>query len=176
MLTKIISGGQIGADLGALHGAKSVGFPTGGTAPPGWISGGKPQKELLQSFGMVEGAPDPYTYPKRTMKNVDDSDGTVAILWGYSVGTLKTIGYAISKNWRPGDVSRDSGYRPVLVIKHKEVNKAIIEVVDFIKRNNISILNVAGHRETSQPGIASFTNLVISRVIVYLEHWKPQES
>lgn len=28
------------------------------------------------------------------MKNVDDSDGTLAIMWGPSVGTSKTIGYA----------------------------------------------------------------------------------
>jgi hypothetical protein len=159
---KIISGGQTGGDLGGLEGGKEVGIETGGTAPPGWISGGRSAKDLLAGFGLQEGVPDPATYPKRTMKNVDDSDGTVAILWGPSVGTDKTIGYAQTHKWQKGNnQSSDSGYKPVLVIKTKDVGDAARQLRDFVSRNNIKILNVAGHREQSQPGIQAFTKAVI---------------
>lgn len=161
---KIISGGQTGGDIGGLQGAKSLGMETGGTAPPGWISGGKREEALLKSFGLTEGATDPATYPKRTMKNVDDSDGTVAILWGPSVGTDKTIGYAQTHKWQSGNKnSLDTGYKPVLVIKTKDINEAAQQLKDFVQRNNIKVLNVAGHRENSQPGISEFTkNLIIN--------------
>jgi hypothetical protein len=168
MIRKIISGGQTGADLGGLEGARECGIRTGGTAPPNWISGGKPQKELLQSFGLVEGEPDSRIYPKRTMKNVDDSDGTVAILWGNSAGTNKTIGYCTFKMWTWANLSCDVGYRPVLVIKHADLYAAAEQLKYFINLNSIKVLNVAGHRETSYPGIQEFTKQLIINTILLL--------
>ena len=38
MVTKIISSGQTGADLGGLWGARDAGFPTGGFAPKGYLT------------------------------------------------------------------------------------------------------------------------------------------
>jgi len=161
-VTKIISGGQTGGDIGGLEGAKAVGIETGGTAPPNWLSGDKNEKALLESFGLVEGVSDPKTYPKRTMKNVDDSDGTLATLWGTSVGTSKTIGYAQTGKWQHGTgKSSDKGHRPVLVITTKDVNEAAEQLLEFVIKNNIKTLNVAGHREVSHPGIAEFTKNVI---------------
>lgn len=163
-IKKIISGGQTGGDLGGLEGAKSLNIETGGTAPPNFISGNKSEKQLLQSYGLVEGEQDSTTYTKRTMKNVDDSDGTVAILWGTSVGTGKTIGYAQTKKWQYGNnESKSNGYKPVLVIKSKNVDEAAKELRDFVIKNNIQVLNIAGHRETSQPGIQDFTKRVIQK-------------
>jgi hypothetical protein len=77
---KIISGGQTGVDQGALYGARECGIKTGGTAPRHWITENGSEKELLESFGLIEGEYDTKVYPKRTMKNVDDSDGTICIL------------------------------------------------------------------------------------------------
>ncbi len=160
--TKIIAGGQTGGDLGGLEGAKELGIETGGTAPPNFISGNRSEKALLESYGLTEGEVDPTTYVKRTIKNVQDSDGTLAILWGSSVGTGKTIGYAQTGKWQYGDnKSKDDGYRPVLVITSKDVKEVAQELREFISRNGIKTLNIAGHREVSQKGIQAFTKAVI---------------
>ena len=173
-IKKIISGGQTGGDLGGLEGARLLNIETGGTAPPNFISGNKSEKELLQGYGLVEGEQDPTTYTKRTMKNVDDSDGTVAILWGTSVGTGKTIGYAQTKKWQYGDnKSKNNGYKPVLVITSKDVDIAAQELKDFVLKNNIQILNIAGHREVSQKGIQDFTKKVIQKAFENNDSTKP---
>lgn len=173
-IKKIISGGQTGGDLGGLEGAKLLNIETGGTAPPNFISGNKSEKQLLQSYGLVEGEQDSTTYTKRTMKNVDDSDGTVAILWGTSVGTGKTIGYAQTKKWQYGNnESKSNGYKPVLVIKSKNVDEAAKELRDFVIKNNIQVLNIAGHRETSQKGIQEFTKQVIQKAFENNDTTKP---
>ncbi len=165
-VTRVISGGQTGGDIGGLRGARLAGIETGGTAPPGWVQYQKGnQKELLESFGLKEGEPDSTTYVKRTMKNVDDSDGTVAFLFGPSVGTEKTIGYAQTGKWQRGsNTSSDTGHKPVLVLTRDEPNKAA-KVRDFVKRNNIKTLNIAGHRETSQPGIERIVETVIHKAL-----------
>lgn len=160
-LIKIISGGQTGADLGALIGAQKIGLKTGGTAPPGWWSGGKNQRELLQRFGLVEGEPDEKIYPKRSMKNVDDADGTVAILLGNSIGTMKTIGYCQNHKWSyPVYEARDY-YKPHLIISNLNISSNAYLLDRFVDYNNIKILNVAGHRESSFPGIQIFTSELI---------------
>ena len=51
---KIISGGQTGADMGALLAARELGIPTGGVAPKGWLTENGPQEELLRNFGLIE--------------------------------------------------------------------------------------------------------------------------
>lgn len=161
---KIISGGQQGADLGALYGARDAGMLTGGWAPHNWYSGYKPEEALLRSFGLQPAPYDPKTYPTRTMLNVDDSDGTVAILWGTSVGTEKTIGYCQSKAWVWWKRGIPGFHRPVCIIETKDIPAATLQVVEFIRKHNIATLNVAGHREKSQPGIFSFTRDLIRLV------------
>ena len=39
MLEKVITGGQTGADQGALRAARAAGIPAGGWAPLGWLVG-----------------------------------------------------------------------------------------------------------------------------------------
>lgn len=70
---KIISGGQTGADRGALLGAADVGIKTGGWAPKGWQTerGSDP---TLRSFGLVQHSSP--NYPPRTRMNCQDSDLT----------------------------------------------------------------------------------------------------
>ena len=49
---KIISGGQTGADLGALVGARRVGIETGGTAPKGFRTD-RGLQPVLRQYGLV---------------------------------------------------------------------------------------------------------------------------
>jgi hypothetical protein len=166
MLEKIISGGQTGVDLGALEGARDCGIPTGGTAPPNWMSGGRPEPNLLQSFGLQKLKEwDPKIYPKRSMKNVDDADATIAIVWGFSVGTQKTIGYCQTGEWKyPMTESRRKFVTPCCQIFTEDLNTAAFAIECFIQENDYRVLNFAGHREQTHPGIQAWTRQLIHLV------------
>lgn len=75
-LVKVISGGQTGADQGALVAAKAFGLLTGGWAPYGWRTQDGPNL-LLKSFGLKEHV-DP-DYGGRTEANVKEADFTLGI-------------------------------------------------------------------------------------------------
>jgi hypothetical protein len=49
------------------------------------------------------------------------------------------------------------------------LHQAIKEVANWVKENNIEILNVAGNRETTSPGITAFTIDYIINLIKELE-------
>lgn len=143
-LIKIISGGQTGADLAGITAARSLGLKTGGTAPPGFMTDTGPMY-LLRNYGLVEGDADPRTYPKRTERNVADSDGTAVFSVKSSPGSRLTI----SLCWRLK--------KPLII------NPSPEQLLDFVKNNNISILNIAGNRERVSPGIYEHVYQVITK-------------
>ena len=77
MLKKIISGRQTGADQAGLDAAIKHNIPHGGTIPKGRMTedGVLPAKYNLTEMTTK-------SYPKRTEKNVVDSDGTVIFTHG----------------------------------------------------------------------------------------------
>lgn len=166
---KIISGGQTGVDLGALEGARDCHIPTGGTAPPNWFSGGKPQKELLQSFGLDKlNEYDPKIYPKRSMKNVDDSDVTIAILWETSPGTIRTIGYCQTGQWRApypfADYDEEWKCPCLIIYRDWSLYDAAARAEFFIRKHAANVINFAGNREESQPGIQNWTRQLVKLI------------
>jgi hypothetical protein len=78
MLKKIISGGQTGADQGALDACIELGFPFGGWVPRGrkTVAGPLPSRY----HQMTETPTASYLAP--TEKNLIDSDGTVVLSHG----------------------------------------------------------------------------------------------
>lgn len=160
---KIISGGQTGADLGALFGAREAGFETGGTAPMGWYNEDGKQETLFKSFGMTECMF--HGYPARSMKNVDDSDMTIAIVWDrQSIGTMKTLGYAQTGKWQWAKIPYpdfENQYRLTTILNKSLHHLIIRSIKQYIEQNNIHIINVCGHRESSQPGIQEFAAKLI---------------
>lgn len=125
-LRKVISGGQTGVDQIGLKVARRLGITTGGTAPKGWKTedGSKPH---LADFGLVESWSNDYAV--RTTDNVYDSDATVIFANDLdSPGTICTI-KAIKKHKRP-----------------YITNPTTETLVDFLRRYDVSILNVAGNR------------------------------
>ena len=155
-ITKIISGGQTGGDIGGVRAAQRLGIATGGTMPRGFRTQDGSHPEYAQEFGMVEDSSADYV--PRTKKNVDDADATIAVLWGDSVGTRKTIGYARTGTWRyDKNETSLTGHKPVLVITTKDANEAAAQIIEFIRNTGAKTLNIAGHRESSQPGIEQFT-------------------
>ena len=89
VLSKVISGGQTGADLAALVAAQAVGLETGGTAPERYMTENGESPQLGRAYGLVaEG-----TYSSRTKKNVDDADATLVLLvHDGQGGSARTIG------------------------------------------------------------------------------------
>ena len=96
MLTKIISGGQTGADRAALDVAIELNIPHGGWIPKGRKTedGLLPDKYQLKEMSTA-------SYPKRTEKNVIDADGTLILTHGkLSGGSALTVKIAM-KHGRP---------------------------------------------------------------------------
>ena len=177
MIEKIISGGQTGADMAGLIIAKDFGIETGGTAPNGWVTEDGQQKELLESFGLVEGPYDETIYIKRTTMNIDDADGTLVFRPFKSFGTDMTIGYAQQGKWTPGTLSFEedgnikTNHKPLYVIRSFE-NFSTEHVVRWVKDNGIKVLNVAGPRESKNPGIQSKIEESLKTILSWKEQTK----
>ena len=135
----IVSGGQTGADRGALDFAIRCGYTHGGWAPQGRAAedGAIPLKYQLTA--LVDGG-----YRQRTRKNVADSDGTLIVnareLEG---GTLATLEFA-----------RQLGKPHFIVQVDAGVTTAVTaSVLAWLREHAIQTLNVAGPRERQRPGI-----------------------
>ncbi len=123
-------------DRAALDAALTLGLPCGGWCPRGRLAEDGPidPRYPLRETPTAD-------YPQRTEWNVRDSDGTLVLTRGRpSGGTALTIALA-----------RRHG-RPVLVLDLAQgPNPAEVRV--WAEAAEISILNVAGPRESQQPGI-----------------------
>ena len=139
MLKKIISGGQTGADRAALDFAIKMEIPHGGWIPKGRLAedGPLPSKYNLKEMRTK-------IYPKRTEKNVVDSDGTLIVSHGrLTGGSQYTMDMAIMHG------------KPWLHINLNETStlEAAQKVIDWVLSNRIETLNVAGPRASKDPKI-----------------------
>jgi len=133
---RLVSGGQTGVDRGALEAALALGLAGGGWCPRGRLAEDGPidPRYPLQETPTAD-------YPQRTAWNVRDSDGTLVLTRGRpSGGTALTMSLA-----------REEG-RPLLVL---DLAGPIDpeEVERWLADEGIAVLNVAGPRESQQPGI-----------------------
>ena len=151
-LRKIVSGGQTGADQGALAACVQKKFPYGGWVPKGRRSekGKVPAKYRLRQHWSRH-------YPPRTEKNVVDSDGTVIFTFGKpDGGSLLTIDFAKKHN------------KPWLAVDLLQPREAAVaKVVRWVKRRlpDHAVLNVAGSRRSKAPGIHMAVKKVMGEVI-----------
>lgn len=151
MLEKIISGGQTGADQGALDGAISCGFPYGGSLP----ASRKTENGVLPlSYDMAEIASD--RYADRTEKNVMDGDATLIVSHG-----LLTGGSALTMK-----IAKRLG-KPCIHLDFNTYNtdKAVAEVSAWIETCRVGILNVAGPRASSDTEIYDCTRTLVVDLI-----------
>jgi len=146
MIRKIISGGQTGADRGGLLAGELLGIETGGTAPPDFMTEVGPDLSL-KKLGLVEGEPDPRVYPKRTRKNVKNSDGTLLIGNTTSPGSKLTLRYCNELD------------------KPRLINPTPSGLKWWIDHHKIEVLNVAGNRESKNPGIQKETFTLLYSVL-----------
>jgi hypothetical protein len=148
-MLRIISGGQTGADQGGLLAARELGIPSGGTAPKDWRTETGSDEQLLRSFGLIE-CSEP-GYDARTRKNVLDSDGTLLLGSCASGGSALTAQFA----GEAGKPFFHVPFPPAAVEKGFETT--IAEFRQWLSGFNINVLNVAGNRESQNPGLQEFT-------------------
>ena len=142
-LRKIVSGGQTGVDRAALDWALASGVPCGGWCPLGrWAEDGP--IDVRYPLRETPGA-DP---AQRTEWNIRDSDGTLIVTLArrMSGGTLLTAGLARRLA------------RPLLHLAKADSPAAeqAESLRQFIGQHEIRVLNVAGPRESGEPGVGEF--------------------
>ena len=147
MVTKIVSGGQTGADQAALDAAMALGLDHGGWVPLGRIT----ENGILDSRYCVREMPTA-DYALRTEKNVLDSDATVILSHGRLTGGSEFTRKMADKHARPClhlDLDRLS------------VSQASEKLRHWLAENRISVLNVAGPRASKDQRVYQATCEVI---------------
>lgn len=157
MLKKIISGGQTGADQGGLHGAKLAGLATGGTTPRGWRTETGPRQDL-KHYNLTQSQSS--SYIPRTRKNIKDSDGTLIF------GNIMSPGNASTARVCEG---LRVPYLAIPFIRGETLSAHILLVIAWINLHGVETLNIAGNRESKNPGIHDAVSNFIVELISELE-------
>ena len=148
----VISGGQTGADRAALDVALFHNLTHGGWCPKGRRAEDGP----IPGIYLLKETPSA-NYLQRTEWNVRDTDGTLVFTLSDKPtgGSLKTVAFA-KKHGKPclhiGRVARSQD--PALLVRQ------------FITEHDIRRLNVAGSRESKEPGIAQWVKETLSRALL----------
>jgi len=136
LIEKIISGGQTGVDRAALDFALQNNIACGGWCPKGRLA---EDGRIDKKYPLTETKSS--LYVERTKRNVQESDGTLVIynkILGN--GSAFTAGYARQIK------------KPLLII---EADNPDLEenIRQWIESKRIKVLNIAGPRESTSPGI-----------------------
>ncbi|WP_237226774.1 putative molybdenum carrier protein [Rubinisphaera sp. JC750] len=144
---RIVSGGQTGVDRAALDVALAAGIPCGGWCPAGRRAEDGP---ISSRYPLRETAE--FAYDVRTRRNIQDSDGTLII----STQPL-TGGTALTRK-----LASEIG-KPLLIIE--PTGLFLSELIEqWLKDHKIRVLNVAGPRESTSPGIARQTRTILQQL------------
>ena len=148
MFTKIVSGGQTGVDRAALDVALELGLPCGGWCPRGRRAEDGP---IDDRYPLTE---TPWHgYPQRTEWNVRDSDGTLILTAGPADrGTALTV--RLAERLHKPHLQVDLAAWPSAAAVH-----------EWVRANGVRVLNVAGPRESSTPGIGEQARRFLREVI-----------
>ncbi len=159
MIGKVISGGQTGADRGALEAALKAGFAYGGLVPKGCLAedGCVPAK-----FAVMEEA-DTEDYRFRTRWNAEHSDATLILAFSDQLegGTQRTRQCCMNAR-KPVFVDNPSA--PATDGDRLAVFKWLAKVC---RKNGGRplVLNVVGPRESKEIGLAETVERYVARLI-----------
>lgn len=141
----VISGAQTGVDQAGLAAAKYLNYRTGGWVPQGCLTEDGPRQDLIDLYNLQPLRT--ISYSIRTAYNVRNSTGTV--LFGEM-----THGTALTK------VVCEDLRKPFLV------NPTAVELRAWIYEHRIVVLNVAGNRESRNPGIYQRTFDLLTTALI----------
>lgn len=134
----IISGGQTGADTGALRAAANLNIRTGGYAPYGWTTETGPAP-WLADYGLVQHKSSGYS--PRTADNIKLADATV-IFGRPSTGSNLTQ-----------RICQERGKPTIWIIANKHGEMVRFRL--WLMKHKPKVLNCAGNRESITPGIGA---------------------
>jgi len=148
---KIISGGQTGADRGALDAALEMAAPCGGWCPQGRKAedGVIDERYPLSEMGSAD-------YIKRTKQNVIDSDASLIIYFSeIEGGTARTVELC------------QQLFKPCYLIDAavESAEDAVLKIQGFVEKKDIRKLNVAGPRGSKQPEAYQYTKMLITGLL-----------
>lgn len=164
IIARIISGGQTGADQAGLFAAHDYKIPTGGFAPQSYMTEEGPDSTLKRLGLKQTKSPN---YPVRTKLNVTNSDLTILFELKRSDGGTKLTGRYCRELAKPLiRVHNLSWYARMAVKKDlflfsKQLDKKLI-------------INVAGPRESKNPGIERKIYYFLAGLFVEFGYKKPR--
>ena len=155
MIEKIISGGQTGADQAAWRAARAFHVTTAGGMPAGFLTEDGRRPEFAEQFGATEMPTEGAA--ARTEQNVQDSDATLWFGETTTSGAHTTVRacHKFGKPCLPIDPS--ASFEPA-------------QVATWIVAGKVRILNVAGNRESDEPGIGDRVERFLGQVLETLGH------
>jgi Circularly permutated YpsA SLOG family len=148
-IKKIISGGQTGADRGGLDAAIELGIQHGGWCPLGRLAedGRVPLAYKLKEHSAA-------TYPPRTALNIHDADVTLIFKRGQlGHGSRLTL------------VMAQGQKKKHLVLDIDAFDASVLSLGGFLVLAKPKVLNVAGSRESHQPGMQDTVRRILVTVI-----------
>jgi hypothetical protein len=148
----VISGAQSGADRGGLLAAMQLGYRTGGWVPKGRLA---EDGVVPPEFSVTEA--DSSDYRVRTQLNIECADA--AIVFSYEAEPTGGTGLTLKLM----KVSKQAGYHMVLERDASAcLNKAAgVELRRWLARVRPRTLNVAGPRESKEPGVKEHVTAVM---------------
>ena len=159
ILAKVISGGQTGVDQAGLAMARKYGFETGGWAPRHFMTSIGSQREFLMSYGLKEHRGG---YRDRTWQNVLDSNATIRLAFDFNSPGERCTKKAIIRYKKPHyDIDLRNPVIPQII-------------VEWLKINNVSILNIAGNTERDNIERVVFNTACdyLDKVFLLIKGWK----
>ena len=149
-ITKIVSGGQTGADRAGLDFAITHGIACGGWCP----RGRKAEDGVIDGRYALDETPSE-NYVQRTAWNVRDSKGTAIFTIRRSLtgGSKKTAELATTYG------------RPWIHLSKRATVNTAEALRGFLARNKVKVLNVAGSRASKERDVAAFVHEVLTTAL-----------
>jgi len=150
MIKKIITGGQTGADRAALDVAILLNIPHGGWVPKGRLAEDGP---IHTKYQLKEMPTD--SHEERTEQNVIDSDGTLIISHGELTGGsayTRKMAMKYAKPWYHANLNKLPTFQAAMISE------------DWISKNCIETLNVAGPRHSKDPILYGLVTVILELV------------
>ena len=155
-LTQVVSGGQTGVDRAGLDAAIFHNIPHGGWCPAGRRAedGRIPDTYQLREMESAN-------YAVRTRQNVKDSDGTL-ILFEDAMSRGTELTAKCARQLKRPLISVD--VIELLDWDEDRFADEIEKVISWLEAENVNVLNVAGPRESTSPGIGGIARMFLLKL------------